>query len=223
MDSVFLYNKEVPISYDLWIGLSKRLDWLSKHWREPDEGIWEIAPRQRFTYSALMTWVAYDRAARLARDRGLPAPVERWRKLAPRRTGSFRSPAGTRSLRTYVHVPGQPAHSTRRCSSCPWSSSRARPTPGSSPPSTRSRRALSPIAWSTLRHHRHGRHRRRRGHVQPLLLLVRRGAHRAGRLREARMVFEKMLTYANTWPLRRAGRRSGEALATSPRPSPTWP
>jgi GH15 family glucan-1,4-alpha-glucosidase len=29
-----------------------------------------------------MAWVADDRAARLARDRGLPGPVERWRKLA---------------------------------------------------------------------------------------------------------------------------------------------
>ena len=39
MDSVYLYNREVPISYDLWVGLSKRLDWLAKHWQEPDEGI----------------------------------------------------------------------------------------------------------------------------------------------------------------------------------------
>ncbi len=63
---------------------------------EPDEGIWEIrGPRQRFTYSALMTWVAYDRAGRLARDRGLPAPVERWRKLAARPIASSRSSAGT--------------------------------------------------------------------------------------------------------------------------------
>jgi GH15 family glucan-1,4-alpha-glucosidase len=58
MDSVYLYNREVPISYDLWTGLCKRLDWLARHWQEPDEGIWEIrGPRQRFTYSALMTWV----------------------------------------------------------------------------------------------------------------------------------------------------------------------
>jgi GH15 family glucan-1,4-alpha-glucosidase len=83
MDSVYLFNKEQPISYDLWTALSKRLDWLAAHWQEPDEGIWEIrGPRQRFTYSALMTWVAYERALRLARDRGLPAPMSKWRKLA---------------------------------------------------------------------------------------------------------------------------------------------
>jgi len=83
MDSVYLYNREVPISYDLWTMLSRRLEWLERHWEQPDEGIWEVrGPRQRFTYSALMTWVAFDRAQRLARDRGLPAPVERWRKQA---------------------------------------------------------------------------------------------------------------------------------------------
>ena len=110
MDSVYLYNKEVPISCDLWTGLSKRLDWLSKHWKEPDEGIWEIrGPRQRFTYSALMTWVAYERAGRLARDRGLPAPVERWRKLAAQAHRFVQESCWDPELRHLRHVPGQPA------------------------------------------------------------------------------------------------------------------
>jgi GH15 family glucan-1,4-alpha-glucosidase len=30
MDSVYLFNKERPISYDLWTALSKRLDWLDR-------------------------------------------------------------------------------------------------------------------------------------------------------------------------------------------------
>ena len=38
---------------------------------------------------------------------------------------------------------------------------------------------------------------RRRGHVLDLLVLVRRGARAAGRVDEARLAFEKMLTYAN--------------------------
>jgi GH15 family glucan-1,4-alpha-glucosidase len=107
MDSVYLYNREVPISYDLWIGLSKRLDWLARHWQEPDEGIWEIrGPRQRFTYSALMTWVAYDRARRLAFDRGLPAPVERWRKLAAAAHRFVQESCWDSDLQTYVMHPG---------------------------------------------------------------------------------------------------------------------
>ena len=107
MDSVYLYNREVPISYDLWVALSKRLDWLSRHWNEPDEGVWEIrGPRQRFTYSALMTWVAYDRAGRLARDRGRPAPVERWRKLAAAAHRCVQDSCWDRDLQTYVMHPG---------------------------------------------------------------------------------------------------------------------
>ncbi|MGW7003305.1 glycoside hydrolase family 15 protein [Streptomyces sp. NPDC054933] len=84
MDSVYLYNKYgQPISYELWEALSRQLEWLEKHWEDPDEGIWEgRGPRQRFTYSALMTWVAFERAQRIARQRGMPAPIERWRDTA---------------------------------------------------------------------------------------------------------------------------------------------
>jgi GH15 family glucan-1,4-alpha-glucosidase len=53
-------------------------------WRQPDAGIWEVrsAP-QRFTHSAMMCWVALDRATDLA-DRGLlPARHRgRWRREA---------------------------------------------------------------------------------------------------------------------------------------------
>ncbi|MEV4442685.1 glycoside hydrolase family 15 protein [Streptomyces sp. NPDC049577] len=84
MDSVYLYNKYgEPISYELWEALGRQLDWLEKHWEEPDDGIWENrGGRRRFTYSALMTWVAFERAIRIARHRGMPAPVERWRDAA---------------------------------------------------------------------------------------------------------------------------------------------
>src|ERR1700722_1122624 len=107
MDSVYLYNRDVPISYDLWTGLCRRLDWLAAHWKEPDEGIWEIrGPRQRFTYSALMTWVAYDRAGRLARDRGLPAPVEQWRQLGAEAYRFVQEQCWDPALQSYVMHPG---------------------------------------------------------------------------------------------------------------------
>jgi GH15 family glucan-1,4-alpha-glucosidase len=107
MDSVYLYNREVPISYDLWVRLSDRLDWLAKHWDEPDQGVWEIrGPRQRFTYSALMTWVAYERAGRLALARGLPAPIVRWRDLAEGAHRFVQDSCWDRELRSYVMYPG---------------------------------------------------------------------------------------------------------------------
>jgi GH15 family glucan-1,4-alpha-glucosidase len=76
MDSVYLYNKYgQTIGYDLWEALGRQLDWLEKHWQLPDAGIWESrCGLHRNTYSAVMTWVAFERAQRIARQRGLPAP-----------------------------------------------------------------------------------------------------------------------------------------------------
>ncbi|MDC7786565.1 glycoside hydrolase family 15 protein [Rhodoplanes sp. TEM] len=63
--------------------LQKRLlQHLETVWREPDEGIWEVrGPRQHFTFSKVMCWLAFDRAIRSADEYGLPGPVGRWTAL----------------------------------------------------------------------------------------------------------------------------------------------
>jgi GH15 family glucan-1,4-alpha-glucosidase len=80
IDSVYLYNKYgQPISYDDWKALSAVVEWLCENWDREDEGIWETrGGRQHFTYSRLMAWVAIERAIRMARQRGLPADLVRW-------------------------------------------------------------------------------------------------------------------------------------------------
>jgi GH15 family glucan-1,4-alpha-glucosidase len=80
IDSVYLYNKHgEPISYDDWMALSGVVDWLCENWDQADEGIWETrGGRQRFTYSRLMSWVAIERSVRVARHRGLPANLPVW-------------------------------------------------------------------------------------------------------------------------------------------------
>jgi len=80
IDSAYLYNKYAePISYDDWMALSGVVDWLCDNWDQADEGIWETrGGPQRFTYSRLMSWVAIERAVRIARRRGLPANLGRW-------------------------------------------------------------------------------------------------------------------------------------------------
>jgi len=83
MDSVYLFNRHKSISYDLWWNLRHLLDWLVTHWQHADEGIWEVrgGPKQ-FVHSRVMSWVAFDRALRVARHRGLPAPLERWEQVS---------------------------------------------------------------------------------------------------------------------------------------------
>jgi GH15 family glucan-1,4-alpha-glucosidase len=80
MDSVYLYDKYgSPIGHDDWINVARLIDWVCNHWREKDDGIWEVrGGRQEFLYSRVMCWVAIDRAIRLANRRSFPAPFPRW-------------------------------------------------------------------------------------------------------------------------------------------------
>jgi GH15 family glucan-1,4-alpha-glucosidase len=218
MDSVYLFNKEVPISYDLWTGLTKRLDWLSRHWMEPDEGIWEIrGPRQRFTYSALMTWVAYERAGRLARDRGLPAPVERWRKLAGQAHRFVQEQCWDPDLKTYVMYPG---------SQLLDASLLVMPmVKFAGPTDPRFLATLDRISHELVADSLVNRYAltgvdgiaEGEGTFSLCSFWYVEALTRAGRLRESRMIFEKMLTYANHVGLyaEQVG-SSGEALGNFP-------
>jgi GH15 family glucan-1,4-alpha-glucosidase len=81
VDSIYLYNKYGrPIAHDAWREISRVVDWVCANWDQPDEGIWEVrGGAQNFTYSRLMCWVAIERAVRIARQRGLPADLDKWR------------------------------------------------------------------------------------------------------------------------------------------------
>jgi pentatricopeptide repeat protein len=86
MDAAYLYNKHgSPISYDTWIGLSRLVEYVCANWDQPDEGVWEVrgGPRQ-FVYSKVMCWVALDRGIRLADKRGFPADRAKWRDMRDR-------------------------------------------------------------------------------------------------------------------------------------------
>jgi GH15 family glucan-1,4-alpha-glucosidase len=67
------------VGYDGWNHIVGMMDWLCEHWHDPDEGIWETrGGRRSFVYGQLMSWVAFDRAIRMATSRGRPADLGRW-------------------------------------------------------------------------------------------------------------------------------------------------
>src|SRR5579884_1135270 len=80
MDALYLYNKYVtPVSYDLWSYVRHITNWVARNWQTPDAGIWEVrGGPQQFVYSKLMCWVALDRAIRLASKRSFPGPRDEW-------------------------------------------------------------------------------------------------------------------------------------------------
>jgi GH15 family glucan-1,4-alpha-glucosidase len=68
-----------PEAWNVQIALLK---FLESHWDLPDEGIWEVrGPRQHFTHSKIMAWVAFDRAIKDAEREGMEGPIDRWRQL----------------------------------------------------------------------------------------------------------------------------------------------
>jgi GH15 family glucan-1,4-alpha-glucosidase len=86
MDSVDLADRRgITPAHDGWVHLSRIVDWLCDNWDRPDEGIWETRGGQKeFVYGRVMSWAAMDRALRLAARRGRPADVERWRATRDR-------------------------------------------------------------------------------------------------------------------------------------------
>jgi GH15 family glucan-1,4-alpha-glucosidase len=80
MDSLYLADRHgLPSGHRGWTKLVAIVDWLCDNWDRPDEGIWETrGGRQHFTYGRFMSWIAFDRAIRLARDHGRPANLLRW-------------------------------------------------------------------------------------------------------------------------------------------------
>ncbi|MFF4244963.1 glycoside hydrolase family 15 protein [Streptomyces sp. NPDC001822] len=68
---------------DYAMGLQlKLIEYLEKHWEEPDEGIWEVrGPRRHFVHSKVMAWVAVDRTIKLVESGDAEGPLERWHQL----------------------------------------------------------------------------------------------------------------------------------------------
>ncbi|MEA3115493.1 MAG: hypothetical protein QOG58_5292 [Caballeronia sp.] len=80
LDAIYLYNKYgEAISYDGWRHVTRTVNFVAKNWEQADQGIWEFRNGGRpLLHSRLMCWVAMDRAIRLAQKRSLPAPFAEW-------------------------------------------------------------------------------------------------------------------------------------------------
>jgi GH15 family glucan-1,4-alpha-glucosidase len=80
MDSIFFADRHgIPVGHRGWIALRGMIDWLADHWDQPCEGIWETRGGQKdFTFGRVMSWTALDRAVRLAASHGRPGDVVRW-------------------------------------------------------------------------------------------------------------------------------------------------
>ncbi|MFD5588681.1 glycoside hydrolase family 15 protein [Streptomyces sp. NPDC058733] len=67
----------------MWAIQRSLMDWLRDHWRQPDEGLWEVrGGRRQFVHSKVMVWVAADRAVRALEEYGhLEGDLDGWRAM----------------------------------------------------------------------------------------------------------------------------------------------
>jgi GH15 family glucan-1,4-alpha-glucosidase len=108
MDSVYLYDKRArPLTSDQWEAVRARTNWICDNWDQPDEGIWETrGGRQKFLYSRLMCWVAVERAMRVAAYRGLPAPQVHWGRVRDEIYSAIMSTGWSTQRRAFVQHEG---------------------------------------------------------------------------------------------------------------------
>jgi GH15 family glucan-1,4-alpha-glucosidase len=80
---VQFHRSASQIALPVWNGLAGFVDAALEHWREPDQGIWEVRGEPKhFTASKVMCWVAAARGADVAEARGDDKRAEQWRQGA---------------------------------------------------------------------------------------------------------------------------------------------
>ncbi|MDQ4058819.1 MAG: glycoside hydrolase family 15 protein, partial [Actinomycetota bacterium] len=72
-------NEPVPEAWELQ---SEIVEFVCKHWHEPDEGIWEVrSGRRHFVHSKVMAWVAVDRGISMIENFGRSGPLGYWKAV----------------------------------------------------------------------------------------------------------------------------------------------
>jgi GH15 family glucan-1,4-alpha-glucosidase len=182
-----------------WRDLTQMLDWLCENWDQPDEGIWETrGGRRPFMYGRLMSWVAFDRAIRIATSEARPADLQRWTGIRDGLYDTIMTKGWNRSLKAFVQYEGSDVLDA---------STLLMPSMGLISPEDEKWRSTMAAMDKTLvsdslvyRYDPKASPDGLQGSEGTFSLCT--GWYvdaltRSGRLEDARLVFEKMLTYAN--------------------------
>src|SRR2546423_1073826 len=84
LETVELYAREGNV-LDQGAGarIGETVNLLCEIWRNDDSGLWELPDLRPYTISKMSSWVAFDRAIRLAQTGQIPGgDAERWRREA---------------------------------------------------------------------------------------------------------------------------------------------
>ncbi len=101
------FKTNIENGEDLW-GITKGIVWIvAKHWKEADKGIWEFRTEdQHFTFSKVLSWVAIDRAIKVAKIFRKTRKIEKWTALEEEIRKDIHENAWNHEVRAFVQAYG---------------------------------------------------------------------------------------------------------------------
>ena len=108
MDSLYACQRYgIETSSYAWDMQLKLLEYLETIWQQPDQGMWETRGEPRhYTFSKIMTWVAFDRAIKTVEQFGAQGPCDHWQKLRAKIAEQIIDQAYDRTRNTFVQYYG---------------------------------------------------------------------------------------------------------------------
>ena len=105
-EAIWLYVQKVGhIDGDTGKEIARIADWVAKHWRDRDSGIWEVRREPtHFIQSKAFCWIALDRACRLAERGAIPDRSMRWRAAADELRELIETQGWDEELGSYVRA-----------------------------------------------------------------------------------------------------------------------
>lgn len=81
----FSYHADADMNDDVWRTVESIATFVAANWARPDSGIWELREHERrYVHSHIMAWVAIDRAVKIARRWGNERRAEQWTAVRDR-------------------------------------------------------------------------------------------------------------------------------------------
>jgi len=107
LEAIWLYGRAVGrLDGDTGREVARIADYVTKHWRDKDNGIWEVRDeRAHYIQSKGLCWVALDRACDLGKSGLIPDHSERWRAAADELRAWVDEHGWDDELQSYVRAP----------------------------------------------------------------------------------------------------------------------
>ena len=107
LEAIWLYGKDVGrLDGDTGKEVGRIADYVAEHWRDRDNGIWEVRDEQtHYTQSKALCWVALDRACALGEAGLIPNRSRRWREEADELRQFVDREGWDEERRSYVRAP----------------------------------------------------------------------------------------------------------------------